>query len=275
MHTKRKSISPRHAALLQSLQHQNQPYLTLEDAKAIYPELSDNAAEKMISRMAQKGLLMRLRKGLYYVIPYEQTVSSFMPNWHLLAAILAQGRNHYIAYHAAMQIHGLSTQPSLREYIVVDNPMRPATLLIKGIPFQFVYHNIAHFFGYSPVWINAFDQVLCSDLEKTFIDALFRPTYAGGIVEIARALYLAKDRLDMNRLLDYSQQFGAQAVIKRLGFLLELLEIDTHVAKLLHQTRTPSFVVLDPEVPAVGKRNSYWRIQQNIAPETIQYSIYT
>ncbi|MEL6539698.1 MAG: transcriptional regulator [Bacteroidota bacterium] len=275
MNTERKSISPQHATLLQNLQHQNLPYITLESAKAVYPELSDNAVEKIMSRMAQKGLLMRLKKGLYHVIPYEQTAHSFMPNWHLLANILVQNQKHYIAYHAAMQIHGLSTQPALREYIVVDNPIRPSTLHVKEIPFQFVYHNTAHFFGYSPVWINAFNQVPCSDLEKTFIDALFRPNYAGGIVEIARALHLAKERLDMVKLLTYSQQFGSQAVIKRLGFLLELLEINAHTAKLLQQTTTPSFVVLDPEVPAIGKRNSYWRIQQNITPETIQSALYT
>ena len=38
------------------------------------------------------------------------------------------------------------------------------------------------------MWIDNFNKVLCSDLEKTFLDCLFKPDYAGGIVEVARAI---------------------------------------------------------------------------------------
>lgn len=270
-----KTISPKQAALLQHLQRANRSSLTLKDTKAIYPSLSENAVEKMMSNMVQKGLLLRLKRGLYFVIPYEQSASAFMPNWHLVADTLTQDRKHYIAYHAAMQIHGISTQPSLKEYVVVEKPIRPATLLIKGIPFQFVYHNTVHFFGITTAWINAFEQVPCSDLEKTFIDALFRPSYAGGIIEIARALYLARERINMAQLIDYSQRFGTQAVIKRLGFLLELLGINDGVLDLLHKSRTPSFVVLDPEAPATGSYDSRWRVQQNIDPKSIKDTLFS
>ena len=168
-----------------------------------------------------------------------------------------------------------ATQPSLKEQIVVNQQVRPSLLSVKKIPFQFIYHNSNHFFGYTKTWINEFHQVNCSDIEKTIIDSLFKPGYAGGIVEIAKALYLSSNQLDVDKLLNYSQQFQSQAVIKRLGFLLELLEIKSNNLEVLKKIKTPSIIVLDPEIPAIGKINTRWSIQQNIDSHTILSSLYT
>ena len=50
------------------------------------------------------------------------------------------------------------------------------------------------------MWIDNFNKVKCSDLEKTFIDCLFMPNYAGGIVEVARAIYISKDKINFDKL---------------------------------------------------------------------------
>ena len=112
-------------------------------------------------------------------------------------------------------------------------------------------------------------------MEKTFIDCLFKPEYAGGIVEVARAIYLSKKNINYDTLLEYAKKFDSQAVIKRLGFLLELLEIQTPIITELQQLKTASYVVLDTELPKIGKRTSRWSIQQNLETETIKSAIYT
>jgi predicted transcriptional regulator of viral defense system len=117
--------------------------------------------------------------------------------------------------------------------------------------------------------------VLCSDLEKTIIDCLFKPDYAGGIVETARAIYTSKDKINFERLLNYALRFDSQAVIKRLGFLLELLGITTKIIDDLQQLKTASYTVLDTELPKTGKYNSRWSILQNVETETIKSSVYT
>jgi predicted transcriptional regulator of viral defense system len=117
--------------------------------------------------------------------------------------------------------------------------------------------------------------VLCSDLEKTIIDCLFKPDYAGGIVEVAKAIYISKDKINYNTLLEYAIKFDSQAVIKRLGFLLETLDISNKITEELQQLKTVSYVVLDTELPKVGKRISRWSIQQNLETDTIKSAIYT
>ena len=146
---------------------------------------------------------------------------------------------------------------------------------IKDVPFQFIYHNEKHFFGTKKIWIDNFNKVICSDLEKTFIDCLFKPDYAGGIVEIARAIYISRDKIKFNVLLEYAIKFNSQAVIKRLGFILEILKIETNIIEDLQKLKTNSVVLLDTELPKSGKIKTKWSIQQNIEIETIKTAIYT
>jgi predicted transcriptional regulator of viral defense system len=227
--------------------------------------------------MTKRGLLMRLKAGVYYIIPYEEDAESFMPDWHSVAEYLvssASGR-HYIGYYSALQIHDLISQPSLKEQIVVSKQIRPSKIKIKNVRFQFIYHNEKHFFGAKKIWIDSFNQVSCSDLEKTFIDCLFKPEYAGGVVETARAIYASREKIKFDKLLDYAVRFASQAVIKRLGFLLEILDFNHEIIGELERIKTASYVVLDTELPRAGKRISRWSIQQNLETETIKSAIYT
>jgi hypothetical protein len=76
-------------------------------------------------------------------------------------------------------------------------------------------------------------------------------------------------------MLEYIKKFDSQAVIKRLGFILEILGINTKIIDDLQQMKTASYVLLDTELPKIGKRISRWSIQQNLDTETITTSIYT
>lgn len=271
----KKNISIKSGKILSYFNKIEQYCFDHNEAKKALPDSSESALKELLGDMVRRGLLMRLKKGLYYLIPYEQDPETFMPDWHLLAQPLTKGTQHYIGYYSALQIHNLITQPSLKEQIVVAKQLRPSQMDIKGVTFQFIYHNEEHFFGSKKIWIDSFNKVLCSDLEKTFIDCLFRPDYAGGMVEIAKAIYMSKDNIKYHQLLDYAITFNAQAVIKRLGFLLELLEINTEIIEKLQEKITNSYVLLDTALPKEGKRLSRWGIQQNLEPETIKSAIRT
>ncbi|MFC2118122.1 transcriptional regulator [Bacteroidota bacterium] len=272
---KNKYISTQSNKLLSFFKEQEKDCFDYKDASKALPQSNESAIRELLSDMAKRGLLMRLRKGQYYIIPYEQESDIFMPDWHLIAKYIVKDAEHYIGYYSALQIHSLITQPSLKEQIVVSEQIRPSLIRIKNVPFQFIYHNKNHFFGSKGMWIDNFNKVLCSDLEKTFVDCLFKPDYAGGIVEIARSLYISRDKIDYRKLLNYVNIFKSQAVIKRLGFLLELLKMDSNIIDELQKTKTISYVLLDTELPKAGKMISRWSIQQNLETETIKSAIYT
>lgn len=272
---KHKSISTQSAELLSFFNERNKVCFDYKEVSRALPDSNEAAIRKLLSDMTKRGLLMRIRDGLFYVIPYEQDAESFIPDWHVLAEYLVSGVGHYIGYYSALQIHGLITQPSLKEQIVVRQQIRPSEIKIKDVPFQFIYHNEKHFFGAKKIWIDNFNKVFCSDLEKTFIDCLFKPEYAGGVVEIAKAVYASKDKIKWDKLLDYAVKFDSQAVVKRLGFLLEMLGIGREITRELQKIKTSSYAILDTELPKTGKRIRRWNIQQNLETETIKSAIYT
>jgi predicted transcriptional regulator of viral defense system len=275
MSIKNKNISFQANALLNNLIEDKRVCFDIDTAYKILSNSSRDAVKKLLSDMTKRGLLMRIKESLYYIIPFEHSSETFMPDWHLLSQYLAGNAEYYIGYFSALQIHSLTTQPHFKEQIVVNKQIKPSTLFVKEIPFQFIYHNEKHFFGNKKMWIDSFHRVQCSDLEKTIIDCLFKPEYAGGITEIAKAIYKIKDKIDDSKILQYAKLFDSQAVIKRLGFMLELLEFKCSVIEELQTLRTNSVVLLEPSYPKKGKTISRWAIQQNIDTESILLPIYS
>ncbi len=270
-----KNISTKSNQVLTFFYGQNKNCFDFNDAIKALPKSKEGTLRELLSDMTKRGLLMRLKNGVYYIIPHQADAKTFMPDWHLITNYLVNKAPHYIGYYSALQIHNLITQPSLKEQIVVSTQVKPSKIQIKNVQFQFIYHNEKHFFGTQKIWIDSYTKVICSDLEKTIIDCLFKPEYAGGIVEIAKAIYTSKDKIKFKKLLDYAILFDSQAVIKRLGFLLEILNIKTPIIEDLKKLKSASYIALDTELPKLGKHISRWSIMQNLETETIQSAIYS
>ena len=120
MTIKNKNISFQATNLLDKLLESQKQCFSIDTAYQLLSDSNTNAVKRLLSDMTKRGLLMRIKEGVYYVIPYEQDPETFMPDWHLLAEPLTKGTQHYIGYYSALQIHNLITQPSLKEQIVVS-----------------------------------------------------------------------------------------------------------------------------------------------------------
>lgn len=270
-----KTLNRQSALLLHLLNEDNMKAFSLEQAYHLLPNADSNSVRKMLSKMVERQLLMRIKNGLYYIIPYDQDARFFMPDWHLLAPLLVGDAKYYIGYYSAMQIHSLITQPALTEQIVVNKQIKPSVLKIRDISFQFIFFNDKHFFGNKKTWIDSFNKVMCSDLEKTIIDALYRPEYAGGITEIAKAIFKTREKLDYQKLLGYANRFQTVAVIKRLGYLLEVLNIETPIIQELQKKEAKAYYLLEPSRPKEGKMHSRWHIQENVDRQSILLPLYS
>lgn len=266
---KYKVTTPLISKFIQHLHEEGKQFFTFEDAK-IFLNYSSKATTKFLKDIKERELVLWIKSGLYSLVPFEESAKDFLPNWHLIASKVVGKTNYYIGYYSALEIHSLITQPALVERVVVEKQIRPSKQTFLDIRFQFIQHNPKHFFGMKKTWIDKHNRILCSDLEKTIIDCLFKPAYAGGIVEIGKALHKAQDKLKYDKLLDYLIKFDSQAVIKRLGFLLELYKIEHPIVEELQNIKSNSVVLLDPSLPKEGKIISRWKIQINADTETIK-----
>jgi len=250
---------------------------TLEDTRLLFPNKSDSHLVQVLTKMVRKGMIKKLNRGMYYIVPLDQDSEYFIPDWHLVARHLMRNKKYYIGYYSAMQIHGLITQPSLTEIIVTDTQVKPSIKKIQGVKFQFVYHNFKRFFGEKNTWIDDHNKVMCSTIEKTITDSLINPHYSGGIVEIGKAMYECKDRINAQQLIQDLIRTESKVALKRYLFLYDLLELGdkTVYHYNLENMLGNSISLLDTSAPDEGNINSRYALKINRDIETIKDSIFT
>jgi len=231
---------------------------------AAYFGKMSKADYEFVEDLARKGWLTQLKPGLYALNPREEQKLKYMPNWHKVAEALAYPRDYYIGYYSALQIHELITQPALREYLVMTEQVSPKIRRILDVPFEMICLKENRFFGYKKTWINDHDKVYCSDLEKTIIDCLSKPKYAGGIEGIVKAMDKARNKIKANTLVEYAIKFDAQSVMKRLGYVLDLMELFPTEQNILLELISDSYTKLDPSIKIKGRYHRKWRIEDNV-----------
>ncbi|MFQ5334702.1 MAG: transcriptional regulator [Flavobacteriales bacterium] len=259
-----KNISYRSSQLLNALIEQKKEFFTLSDVLNILSGKDYSTIRKLLSDMTKRGVIMRIKEGLYNRIPYEQHPDQYFPNWHLTAGAMAGPKEYYIGFYSALDIHGLITQPSMIEQVVTHEQVKPKVRQVKNVRFEFITLSEKRFFGYKKHWIDDFHKVNCSDLEKTFLDGLYKPDYAGGITEITKALYKSREKLQPTRFEEYLEKFNTQVVYKRLGFIIDTLGLYPELQKFIAGKISSSYAPLDPSLDKHGNYSSKWGIIDNI-----------
>ncbi len=117
---------------------------------------------------------------------------------------------------------------------------------------------------------------MVSDLEKTIVDAVTRPHLSGGMVEVGKAIYETRDKINQDKLWDYFNRNESLAGIKRYLFICNLFDINinTHYKENLKNIST-SFSLLDTSLPNQGKKNTKFGLKINLDTNTIKNAIYT
>ncbi len=262
--------------IIKKFSGKDQDCFTFQDVVAEYPETDKFFLSKVLSAMLEKGMLIKLNRNLYHIVPSSEDAKTYFPDWHLVAKYLMKVREYYIGYYSAMQIHGLITQPNLKEFIVTKRQVIPSKRKIRGVEFQFVTHNESRFFGFKNFWINQHEKVMVSDLEKTIVDAVSKPHLCGGMIEIGKAIYETRGKVRLETMVSYFNKNESQVAIKRYLFICDLVNIDwtIHHERLLQKIGS-TFSLFDTTGPDQGKKNSKFRLKINIDTDTIKDSIFT
>lgn len=263
-----KTLGPQAAKLVSELYERGRPMFSLADALRILGTKPDSA-RRLVTKLVARGIAARLKPGLFILVPFELgRARTYMPNPCVVARELAGDRKYYLSHASAMDIHQMVTQPQLIVYATVLRPARSRTVL--GTEFRFVLSHPGHFFGLTEHWVEKHQKVWVSDLERTILDGLKQPEYCGGISEVAKGLWIRRAEVSPVKLVDYALRLDVGAVVRRLGFLMELFQIQAPTQiEPLHRTLTSTYVVLDPILPHEGKYLKRWRLRLNITSEEL------
>ncbi len=264
-----KTLGPRAAQLVTELNERGRSPFVLEDVVSI-TGLSPAAACNLVHKAVRRGLVTRLKPGLYNLVPFELgRAHEHVENPYLIAQELAQPNRYFISHGSALEIHRMVTQPVLTIHVSCTKRLRPQT--VGGYPFKFIHINDAQVFGTMRHWVDKQHYVMVSDMERTIIDGLRHPAHVGGVTEVAKGIWMMRETLNVERLVDYAGRLGVGAVVRRLGYLLERYGLaNTSALEYLRTLLTNTYQRLDPLLPAEGRHVARWRLQLNVSPEEIE-----
>src|SRR5579872_1782212 len=165
-----KTVGRRTASLLAGLYDRAQTTFTLADAQAI-TNLSSHLASSLLHKAVRRGLISRLKPGLFVIVPPELgSATEYNGDPYLTARSLAGVAPCFISHASAMEIHRMVTQPQFVVFASSSKRMQSRTL--HGTEFRFIYIQPEHYFGITKHWVTKQEFVEISDLERTVIDGL-------------------------------------------------------------------------------------------------------
>lgn len=215
---------------------------------------------KQLSRWNQQGLLRRIRRGVYAVVPpaaySQQTVVS--DPWVLVPATF---RRAYVAGWSAAEHWDLTEQVFTTLLVCTTDALKRTRNNVAGVTLQARHIPDRQFFGTTVVWREG-TRVLISDIHKTIVDMFDSPALGGGIQHVTECFsaYLHRDDRDLKRLLDYMGRLQSASAFKRMGFITEFLRgpVELREACLSHVTLGLAKLDTSIESPRVNKR---WQLR--------------
>lgn len=275
-----KTLGPLAARLVVTLYENQRPIFHVTEAEKI---LGDQAkAKRVISRLVHHGIATRLKPGVFRLVPFELGFErEHLGNPYIVAREIARSshirarakkkepEDYYLSHGSAFSLHQMTTQPQLVVYTSSPRLIRSRT--IQGTEFRFVRCKALHLFGLEELWVEKNEKVRVSDLERSLLDGLKQPNYCGGITEVAKAMSMKRNQIKPEKLVEYALRLDVGAVIRRLGFLMELYQIGSNEHFMRIQSKlTSAYQLLDPDLGAEGKYLSKWKIRLNISEDELR-----
>lgn len=268
-----KTLGPISAQFINQFQQVGKAVFTLDEASRVYDK-DRLKTSKFLRDLINRGILARIKSGVYLILESGQE-NIQLGNWPTIAHALINPNEHYfLSYYSAMRIHGMTTHPFFDVYITTTKRYR--TKKINQITYHYIYIKPNYFWGYCTHWATKQEKVYVSDIERTLLDGLDKPELCGGIKEVIRGIWVKQNEINMKKMIQYASKFHTKAAVKRLGFILELLNLNLNdISELIKLTSSAKdYIFLDPNGPKQGKYLKRWHLRLNINIEELKIGIW-
>lgn len=205
-------------------------------------------SNNLLAKHLASGRLLRLRRGLYAVVPRGVDPGRMSVDPYLVASKLTE--DAVVAYHAALQFYGKSYSVWRRYHYLTHKRARPFSFRdLEFVPVQTAmavraHHEVRR--GVAEV-AHAGGGVCVTTLEYTMVDVLDKPDKCGTWEEIWRSLEMV-EFFDLDAVIAYAVRLGSSLTVARVGFFLDqhreaLMVEEGHLDRLkAHAPRQPRYL---------------------------------
>ena len=233
------------------------------------------AVDACLRYHVRAGHLLKLRRGLYAVVPAGMEPGASPVDPYLLASRLAS--DAVLGYRTALGFHGKAHSVFQEFHFLTGTAPRPFQFRGQGFravvfPQKLVRADKQRF-GVETCDRAGLD-VAVTGLERTLVDVFDRPDLGGGIEEVWRSLETV-EFFDLEVVTEYALLLGNATTVAKVGFYLEthrerLMASDAHLARLRRRRpRRPHYF----EKRGVGKGRlvAGWNL---VVPESVMNQVW-
>ena len=235
---------------------------SIKDVKQISDSLNikKSNVSYVLRSLVNKGLIRPLYRGTYAI---EDNILTGSPI-HKFEIAMNLSRGGAICCWSAFSFYELSDQILSTTFVfqfMTDSARRSDYIYqIDNTKYQLIQIDTNQCWGVENIRLGEV-RVNITDLERTLLDGLTYPQYCGGFREVMDAFLNAKDKLKLEKLLEYALNTPI-ATQKRLGWILSNLEI-SNCEDLRKQITTTRYDKLNPLGVRRGRYNKEWMIVEN------------
>lgn len=259
-------ISEKNRKILDDLNRKiNGPFSAKEAFKILNIPLKETSL--LLTYFVTKGWLSRIRRGVYSTIPLG-TINPQEYRENPLVVANKVFEPCYIGGWSAAE-HWEYTDQIFNSVVVFSyRRFRNRTIKMQGVDYIIKYLDKKYFTvsGIKPVWVNN-QKINMSDPAQTIVDILYDPTIGGGMRNVSDIVqaYFSFDKRNDDVMVDLIEKRGNKSVYKRLGYLIEELNIEADdLMKKCKKLISAGFTLLDPTVENRGRYNTKWNLRINI-----------
>ncbi len=227
-------------------------------------EVGERAQEALLAYHRKAGRVVRIRRGLYAVIPPGAEPNSYPVDPFLVAAKLTP--DSVLSHHTALEFHGKAYSVHTHFIYSAFRPIRPLTFrthVFRGAKFRQALLRLGEeHFGVSTVERSG-QALRVTTLERTLVDVLDRPDLSGSWEEIWRSLE-SIEFFDLDKVVEYANLLGNATTGAKVGFFLdqhrETLMVEDRHLNVLHDMRPKQPHYLNRSKRQSGRFVSKWNL---------------
>lgn len=232
--------SRREAEVMEKVKNKELVVFNPKDVRRLLDTSMENV-HRILRSMKKKGLVISPERNKYILKETWESEDLYSLTSHLFTP-------SYIALWSALHFHGMTDQVPQTVFLLTTG--RKDDMVIQGQEVRFVKIKKNDYFGYE-----SNGKTVVSDTEKTVLDCLKFPQYAGGIGHILQAI---PEDIDKEKIVEYVGLMNSSTIASRIGYLLEKKGMEVEELKEMVTT----YAKLDPK----GERenlNKRWKLYIN------------